>query len=87
MTLLRRLVPQQKMLRFCLWLGTDHSPRTGLLCFDIRFEVEEVVHWMAEVLFTAKIAFGSQNGSVSQQAGFCPTRAGNEGRDPSRDTY
>ena len=41
--------------------------RTGLLWVDIHFEVEEVVDWMPEILFTAEIAFGSQNRRVSQQ--------------------
>ena len=34
---------------------------------DIHFEVEEVVDWMSEILFTAEIAFGGQNRRVSQQ--------------------
>src|SRR5207237_1337127 len=41
-------------------------PRTGILCF-VRFEIEEVVDWMPEILFTAEIALGSQNRCVPKQ--------------------
>ena len=47
-----------------LWRGSfyDRGLRrsrvnTDLFCLAIRFEIEEVVHWMTEILFAAKIAF------------------------------
>jgi hypothetical protein len=41
--------------------------RTSLLCLDVRFEVEEVVHWMSQILFAAEIALGSQNRCVPKE--------------------
>src|SRR5215468_399555 len=59
----------------CLWRGSFYDrglrcsrAKTDLFCSDdISFEVKEVIHWMPKILFTAEIAFGSQNRRVPQQ--------------------
>jgi hypothetical protein len=33
----------------------------------VRFEVKEIIHWMSEVLFAAKIAFRGLNRCVPEQ--------------------